>query len=633
MTEDAIRVQGRLTPLAGALMKLRVLVIASVLAGCSPSNDEAEDEDQAARSQFTNDGGIPADAPMWFTEEAAARGITGMNHTGDPVNKRYLVEEIGNGCALFDFDNDGDLDLYVVDGCRLLPAGQEPAGVPVRLLPPHTDSDHLPAFDGQSRLYENDGRGFFRDVTEESGTSYQGFGCGVSAADYDNDGDADLYLTCWGPNRLLRNDGAGRFTDVTEQAGVGDPHWSVGSCWLDFDLDGHLDLFVANYFSLTTRIDPEIWNKVDCPYLEITASCGPKTMVPEPDTLYHSRGDGTFEDVSEEQGIRNVEPSYGLGAIAFDYDRDGRPDLYVANDSRPNHLFRRQDRVFKEVADLTATALNSAGIAQAGMGIACGDYDSDGDLDLHLTNFSHDTNTLYRNETAADFDRFTDVTMRMSFGRAVYFSLGWGTEFVDFDLDGDLDLFTANGHVYPEADSLAPDLSYRQQSRLHANVGERFADVTADAGTDLQKPRASRGAAFGDVDRDGDVDVVVVGMNEPPSLLINRTPRRGRHFAVVSLEGRRCNRPAIGTQIFVTASGRTTVHEVRAGHSFASCNDPRIHLGLAAADRIERLEVVWPGGERREFTDLPVDVWIHIRQDEDSQEVRPWTIASKDTDR
>ncbi|MBM4014804.1 MAG: CRTAC1 family protein [Planctomycetes bacterium] len=534
-------------------------------------------------------------APITLVDEAAARGVTALLHCGDPVKRRYLLECIGCGCALFDKDGDGDLDLFLVDAGTIgpppdLPEGADPLAV-----------DWKPRKDGQCRLYENDGAGRFRDVTEASGAGIRVFGQGVTAADYDGDGDLDLYVTCWGPNRLLQNDGSGRFTDVTRGTGVGDPHWSVGAAFFDADGDDDLDLYVGNYLAMAIARDPDCWRKVDCPFLDVPAACGPKGMVPETDSFFRNKGDGDFRDMSEKAGIHDHEPRYALGVVAFDHDQDGDVDVYVGNDSRANSLWDNDGKGrFFDLGDLSGAAVNRDGVAQASMGVACGDLDGDGLFDLAVTNFSHDDNTVYRNEGGGNF---ADITARHPFGSKAYLSLGWGTEFVDFDGDGALDLFVANGHVYPEADVRAPELSWKQQNRVYQQVNGILRDVTDTAGSGLQRKASFRGAAFGDVDGDRDVDVVVMAMDEPPALLINQGD--GRDALLLELrQPTGMNRFAIGARAVATVGGKRLARQVRAGGSFASMSDLRLHFGLGGAPRIDRLEVTWPDGTRQEFGDV-----------------------------
>jgi hypothetical protein len=446
-------------------------------------------------------------------------------------------------------------------------------------------------------------------VSEAAGVAFRGFATGVAVADYDADGDPDLLLTCWGPDLLYRNDGSGRFTEVGAATGLADPRWGVGAAWFDADRDGNLDLYVANYFAMDTERDPDCWNKVDCPYRELRVACGPRGMVAEADAFFRNRGDGTFEEAAAAAGFHDVEARYGLGVTAFDFDQDGDQDVYVANDSRGNFLFENDGAGhFEEVGDLLGAAVNRDGIAQAGMGIAVGDYDDDLDLDLFLTNFSHDYNTLYRNESGLEF---LDVTRQSGMGEDVFFALSWGTALADFDNDGDLDLFVANGHVYPEADQRAPELRYRQRNHLYENRAGTFVDVSEAAG--LHRQASSRGAAVGDVDGDGDLDLAVVQQNEVPSLWINGQ-ETGHHFLLLSLEGRGSRRDALGARVLLRAGARAAYRELTSGHSFASQHDSRLHFGLGESSRIELLEIHWPDGETQTLEDLAADAWLHVRQ-------------------
>ena len=547
-----------------------------------------------------------------FSDQARARGIDGVNHCGVAEGKLYLLQEMGNGAALFDYDLDGDVDAYVVDGCTLVP----PADGVV--------ADWTAAGDGDSRLYENDGAGKFRDVSAETGAGFTGFGQGIAVADYDNDGDPDFLLTCWGPNQLYRNGGPGvdgvRFEEIGSEAGVDDGHWGMGCAWFDADRDGDLDLYVTNYFAMAIERDPQCWDKIHCKYNTVEAACGPKGMVAEPDRFYENHGDGTFEDASRAAGILAVEPRFGLGVAAFDSDVDGDTDVFVANDSRGNFLFEnRGDGTFDEVADLMGCSLSRSGVPQAGMGIACGDYDGDQDPDLFVTNFAHDNNTLY---ASREHVGYLDVTRTVGFSEIDYFSLGWGTEFLDLDNDGDLDLVICNGHVYPEADHAAPELQFRQQNRVYEQRDGALVDVTDRSGTGIQRVASSRGMAAGDVDSDGDVDLLITELNEVPSLLINELDGDAHYLRVV-LVGTTDNRDAIGARLVLTAGGTSQVREVRSGQSYMSYHDPRQLFGLGTSSQVERLVVTWPDGSVQEFADLEVDRTIRIRQGQTSIEDVP----------
>jgi hypothetical protein len=403
---------------------------------------------------------------------------------------------------------------------------------------------------------------------------------------------------------LYRNQGNGTFEDATAAAGLGDERWSVSAAFFDADGDDDLDLYVGNYFAMARARDPDCWKKVDCPYYEILASCGPKGMVPEADVFYVNDGDGTFTDATASSGIGAVAPRYALGVVAFDFDRDRDVDVYVANDSRGNFLFQNDGRGhFEEVADLAGCSLNAAGMQQAGMGVACGDFDGDLDLDLLTTNFSHDDNTLFENDGAGSF---LDVTARQSFGTESWLALGWGTDLVDFDLDGDLDLLVANGHVYPAADVRAPELTYKQRCHLFLNEAGKLRFVNDSGGSALERRASFRGAAFGDVDDDGDEDVLVVAMNEPPALFINHgLPGAPRRFVTVELDAPGKNRFAIGASVVAEIGARKLLRFVRGGGSFASTSSSRLHFGLGEAESIDRLTVAWPDGSTQSVSGVP----------------------------
>ncbi|MBI4483376.1 MAG: CRTAC1 family protein [Acidobacteria bacterium] len=535
--------------------------------------------------------GQTSEAGLEFVDMRDSSGVAFL-HTGGSPEKKYIIDTVSGGVALLDHDNDGDLDLYFVNGSSLdILSGR---ASPVR-----------------NRLYRNDGNFRFTDVTDQAGVGDTGWGMGACAADFDNDGDVDLYVTNLGPNVLYRNNGDGRFSDVTAKAGVGDSRWSTGAAFADYDQDGDLDLYVANYVDVDFQKLPEPGQSKYCYYRGLPVMCGPRGLKPASHILYRNNGDGTFTDVSQPSRIAEAPPAYGLGVVWGDYDNDGDSDLYVANDSMPNFLFRNNgDGTLDEVALLAGVALSEDGKEQAGMGVDFGDYDGDGWLDLYKTNFSDDTNNLYRN-LGDNF--FEDVAHKTGHGETTWSYLGWGTSFFDFDNDGDLDLLAVNGHVYPQVDGKGVGTSYRQRPLLFENRGGTFVEVAAQRGAALNQPRSSRGAAFGDLDDDGDVDVVVNNMDDLPSLWRNEGGNR-RGWIQFDLRGTRSNRSAVGARVTIWVGKRRQIAEVKAGSSYLSQSDPRLHLGLGEARRADRVEIRWPSGLVQTFTDLEGNALYEIRE-------------------
>ena len=525
-----------------------------------------------------------------LVDVAEQAGLTLLNICGG-LSKDYIIEVNGNGAALFDFDNDNDLDALIVNGSTLAQIKQ--------------------GGDPMVALFRNDGTGRFDNVTAASGLTMRGWGMGACVADYDNDGSQDIYVTAFGPNVLGRNNGDGTFTDVTARAGVGDPRWSTNCAFADYDRDGDLDLYVANYLAFSERTIPKRGASPNCRYMGADVMCGPRDLAGEPDTLYRNNGDGTFTDVTRPAGI--VDPGrYGFGVLFSDLDDDGWPDIFVANDSVPNLLFRNnRNGTFSEVGLPSGLALSGDGKAQAGMGADAADYDGDGRLDVFVTNFSQDHNTLYRN---GGDGFFTDVSYEAGLVTPGLPYLGWGTGFVDIDSDGLLDLFVANGHVYPEIDRFGTRTTYRQRKQLFANSGKgRFRDVSDEVGGGLLTQKSSRGAAFGDVDNDGDVDVLVINLNERPTLLRNDTAS-GNNWITLKLIGKAGNRDAIGARLWLEAEGARQVAEVRSGGSYLSHNDIRVRFGLGRRANVPPITVRWPGGELERFSGLTPNTIHVIRQ-------------------
>ena len=541
--------------------------------------------------------GVPDPSPpasasageLWFTDVAAEVGLTARNVSGSP-SKRYLIEAKGGGAAFLDADGDGDLDIYLLSGSTF----------------------GRPDPQAHNRLYRNDGPSPFVDVTPRSGLGDTSWSMGAAAADYDNDGDADVYVTNYGANRLFENDGAGRFSDVTAAAGVGDTLWGTGAAWGDYDRDGDLDLYAANFVRFRRGLRPRAMEY--CQWKGVEVFYGPEAYPGAPDVLYRNDGGGAFRDVSQVSGVRVATPYKGFQPVFADLDDDGWPDIYVADDTTPNLFFRNLgDGTFRDVSLRSGTSHNVNGDVQAGMGVDLGDYDGDGDLDLYVTHFSDDYNTLYRNDGGG---YFSDVTFRAGLGEASMPWVGWGTAFADLDNDADLDLFVANGHVYPVVDDHDLGTSYAQPNLVFANQGRAvFEDASPLAGPGLRVRKVSRGTAFGDYDDDGDVDILVLNADDTPTLL--RNDGAGGHWLGVRLRGRRSNRDGVGARIRVTAGGRTQVREVRAGASFLSSNDLRAHFGLGAATSVDRLAVSWPSGSLQILEALPVDRYMVIDEEPD----------------
>jgi len=548
-----------------------------------------------AAGAFGAGGALPDAAdPLGFAfaEVAEQAGLEAVTVFGGRGHNRYLLETTGCGVALIDYDGDGRLDVFLVNGTTLegFPEGQAPT----------------------SHLYRNRGGGRFDDVTVAAGLVQSGWGQGACVGDYDNDGHEDLYVTYYGRNRLYRNGGKGRFEDVTAEAGLGSDRvrWGTGCAFVDYDLDGKLDLFAANYIDLDLKTAPTPDSGL-CRYKGIPVACGPPGLPGGKNVLYRNRGDGTFEDVSAKTGILAAQGTYGLGVVTLDFDDDGRVDLYVANDSNPSILYRnRRDGTFEDVGVMAGCAYSQDGKPQAGMGVAVGDYDRNGTMDLFKTNFAGDTSTLYHNMGGGLCE---DRTFTGGIGLNTRW-LGWGVGFDDLDRNGWLDVFVVNGHVYPEVAQLATEAGYEQRKVVYRNLRNgRFDDVTDRLGPPATTPRAGRGAAFGDIDNDGDVDVVVNNVHARPDLF--RLESRNRnHWLTVKLVGTRSNRSAIGTRIRCVAGDLVQREEVRGGGSYMSQNDLRAFFGLGTATRVDRLEVHWPSGLAESWLDLPVDRILTLQE-------------------
>jgi hypothetical protein len=517
-----------------------------------------------------------------FTNSAREAGLTAITVFGGQRSNRYLLETTGCGVALFDYDNDGRLDIFLVNGATLegFPRGAAPT----------------------AHLYRNKGDGVFEDVTARSGLNASGWGQGAATGDYDNDGDEDLFVTYYGQNRLYRNNGDGTFAEVTERAGLTSTRlrWGTGAAFIDYDRDGRLDLFVANYIDLDLATAPTPDSGL-CRYKGVPVACGPPGLPGGRNALYRNKGDGSFEDVSERAGILEAHGSYGLGVSTLDFDDDGWTDVYVANDSNPSALYRNnRDGTFTDVGVRAGCAYSQDGKPQAGMGVGVGDYDRNGTIDLVKTNFAGDTTTLYANLGNGFCE---DRTFASGLGINTRW-LGWGAGFVDLDNDGWLDIFLTNGHVYPEVAQIKTEAAYQQRKVIYRNLGNgRFVDITERLGPPASTPRAGRGTAFGDVDNDGDVDIVVNNMHDTPDLFRNDS-RNDHRWLLVKLTGTTSNRSAIGARVRAVIGEVTLVEEVRGGGSYISQNDLRVHFGLGALKEVARLEVRWPNGLE--------EVWEHV---------------------
>jgi hypothetical protein len=536
--------------------------------------------------------GKPSGRPFGarFTDVARKAGLTHPIVYGGVDAKSFIIEVVGCGVAFLDYDNDGWLDILVLNGTRLEGA------------PPGTTN----------RLYKNNRDGTFTDVTEKAGLSRTGWASAVTLGDYDNDGYEDIYITYYGKNVLYHNNGDGTFTDVTEKAGLAQDtvRYGSGCTFVDYDRDGHLDLFVAYYLDTTLEKLPRPGENADCRWRGVSVNCGPRGLPPGFVRLYHNNGDGTFTDVSRKSGVAAASGSYPMTAVAADYDDDGWPDIYVAGDSTPSWLFRNQhDGTFRQEGLERGVAVSEDGLAQAGMGVAVGDYDTDGSLDIFKTHFSDDTNVLYRNDGKGFFD---DFTIRAGLGVETRY-VGWGTGMVDLDNDGFPDLFLVTGSVYPEVERQLPAYPYRTPRLVFRNLGDgRLEELIDEAGSGVAAPHSSRGCAFGDFDNDGDVDILVMNMNEPPSLLRNDVTGKG-HWLKVLPVGVKSNRSAIGARVVARYGGRAQAQEVTAQSSFYSVNDRRLHFGLGPATSAD-LTIRWPNGRTEEVPRVEADQLVVVRE-------------------
>lgn len=546
----------------------------------------------ASRGVKPQPRGKPSGLPFHakFTDIAAQAGLRHPVIYGGVDRKTYIIETTGCGCAFFDYDNDGWLDILLLSGTRI---DGNPEGA-------------------TNRLYKNNRDGTFTDVTEKAGLARTGWASAVTVGDYNNDGYEDLFITYWGQNVLYRNNRDGTFADVTRQAGLLSQRtrWGTGCTWLDYNRDGLLDLFVSNYLEFDFAKVPKPGQSATCTWKGVPVNCGPRGLPPGTHLLYRNNGDGTFSDVSTASGIAKARGSYAMTAVAADFDDDGWPDIFVACDSTPSLLFRNNhDGTFREEGLERGAALNEDGMEQAGMGAGIGDFNLDGHLDLFKTHFADDTNVLYRNDGKGVFE---DVTIAAGIGVETRY-IGWGAGIHDLDNDGQPDLFYVTGSVYPEIEKLLPAYPNRTPRVVFRNLGGgKFEELIEQAGSGVAAAHVSRGCAFGDFDNDGDIDVLIVNLNEPPSLLRNDVSG-GHNWIKIRLIGTKSNRSAIGTRVTARYGGKIQVQELCAQSSYYSSNDPRLHFGLGAAKTVD-IEIRWPSGAKESFRGLPAGRIVTVQE-------------------
>ena len=576
-----------------------VLSLESVLGLANPRwlrAQSMQDEKNGPKKELSegNDLGVS------FLNVARESGLSVKTIFGGEHKNKYLLETTGCGVAFYDYDNDGWLDIFLVNGWRLegFPAGSEPT----------------------SHLFHNNRDGTFTDVTAKAGVANSGWGQGVCVGDYDNDGWEDLFVTYYGKNVLYHNNGDGTFTDVSVKAGVAGKgtRWNTGCAFLDYDRDGRLDLFVANYIDMDLATAP-VPESGPCLYKGVLVACGPPGLQGGKNILYHNNGDGTFSDLSEAAGIFRANGTYGLGVLTADFDNDGWPDIYVANDSTASALYHnKKNGTFEDIAVEAGCALSPDGKPQAGMGVSAADYDLDGNLDLLKTNFAGDTPSLYHNLGGGNFE---DATFTAGLGAHTQF-LGWGCGFFDFDNDGWPDILICNGHVYPEVEQLKTEAGYPQRKLLYRNLRNgHFADVSFQAGSGISNPAPCRGCAFGDFDNDGDIDVVVNTVNDYPQLLRCDSKVENNWIKIRTI-GTKSNRSGIGARLTCTthpageAKPHQQIDEVRSGGSYISQSDLRVHFGLGKAEKVEVLEIRWPSGHLDTLKDVKANQLIFVKEGE-----------------
>jgi hypothetical protein len=536
-----------------------------------------------------------------FVDVASAAGLHAPVIYGGVESKKYILEATGCGCAFIDFDNDGWMDIFLLSGTRL--EGDPPGA--------------------SNRLYKNNRDGTFTDVTEKAGLKAVGWASGVCIGDYNNDGFEDIFCTYFGQNRLYRNNGDGTFTDITKAAGLWNeqPRWGAGCSFLDYNRDGHLDLFVSNYVRFSFEHAPVPGENINCNWKGVPVECGPRGLPTGRHSLYRNNGDGTFTNVSQQAGISSATECYGMTVVAADLDEDGWTDIFVACDSTPSLLFmNNHDGTFREEGVLRGVALSDDGMEQAGMGVGVGDFDLDGHLDLFKTHFAEDANGLYHNDGKGNFD---DITRSSRVAVDTRF-VCWGAGIVDLDNDGYPDIFMTTGSVYPEVERKLPQYPNKTPRAVFRNLGNRtFEELGDEAGPGVTDVHCSRGCAFGDFDNDGDLDILIVNLNEPPSLL--RNDMKGKqNWVKVKLEGVKSNRSAIGARVLAHYGGKTQAQTVLSQSSFYSCNDSRLHFGLGGFDSVD-LDIYWPNGLHEQYKKNPANQLITLREGSGTVKNKGWS--------
>lgn len=567
-------------------------------AGMGVSTGAARPAVKDSKSRPITAGGFVDGAPVVFIDITEQSGLNKFRHRSGTPEKKTIIETPGSGVALLDYDNDGWLDIYLLNGSTMSALqGKEP--------PP------------RAMLFHNNHDGTFTDVTDKAGVANERWGFGTAVADYDNDGWPDIYVANFGKNRLYHNNHDGTFTDVAEKAGVTVGGWSAGPTWGDYDHDGRLDLFVPGYVKFDQN-HPPIAGQGSippnfCQFRGVAVMCGPRGLHGEADHLFHNNGDGTFTDVSLKAGVSDPSGYYGLASVFVDVDDDGWVDLVVANDSTPNYLYRnRHNGTFEDVSYESGFALSEDGREQASMGIAVGDYNRDGKVDLFTTTFSDDYKTLYRNDGGGNF---SDISYQAGLADPTIPFLAWGTGFLDFDNDGLLDIFIANGHVYPEADQHDWGSTWAERPQLFRNLnGSKFEEVAPATGSGLADVISARGAAFGDLFNDGHIDVVINNIDSTPTLLRNVVKNKNHWLTLKLVGGSKSPRDAIGTKIFLTAGGVRQRADVFSGGSYGSSSDPRVHFGLGSTTKIDKVEIHWPSGLKQEIAAPEIDRIITVEE-------------------